>query len=161
MPFSASTIFCFTYSTSAKHFPLRIFFVQGNKKSHWGWGMGVMLFLVKNCWTFSMVWAGMLINHPSWNGKMNWIFKKNLLRLNTASDNTTSWYSDTDGFLEHSLSRGSLNYEGSALQKVIPGFLGPSSYVGSRRWWVKKPCVFGSERQGVQVHLITLWFWDK
>ena len=33
MPFSAA-IFCFTTSTSAKHFPLRTFFIWGNKKSH-------------------------------------------------------------------------------------------------------------------------------
>ena len=26
-------------------------------------------FLVKNCWTFSPVWAGALVNHPSWNGQ--------------------------------------------------------------------------------------------
>ena len=32
MPFSASVIFCFTSSTSAKHFPLRTFFIWGNKK---------------------------------------------------------------------------------------------------------------------------------
>ena len=31
MPFSASAIFCFTSSTSAKCFPLRISFIQGNK----------------------------------------------------------------------------------------------------------------------------------
>ena len=32
MPFSASAVFCFTSSTSAKHFPLRTFFIQANKK---------------------------------------------------------------------------------------------------------------------------------
>ena len=31
-----------------------------------------------------------------------------------------SWDTDTDEFLEHSPSRGSLYYKGSALQKVIP-----------------------------------------
>ena len=35
-----------------------------------------------------------------------------------------SWCTDTDGFLEHSPSRGSLHYKGPALQKIIPGFLG-------------------------------------
>ena len=35
MPFSASAIFCFTSSTSAKRFPLRTFFIQGDK-SCWG-----------------------------------------------------------------------------------------------------------------------------
>ena len=32
MPFSASTIFCFTSSKLAKNFPLRTFIIQGNKK---------------------------------------------------------------------------------------------------------------------------------
>ena len=31
MPFRASAVFCFTSSTLAKHFPLRNFFIQGNK----------------------------------------------------------------------------------------------------------------------------------
>ena len=35
MPFSASDVFCFTSSTSAKHFPLRTFFIQ-EKKNHSG-----------------------------------------------------------------------------------------------------------------------------
>ena len=37
MPFSASAVFCFTSSTSAKCFPLRTFFIWGNKKKvAWG-----------------------------------------------------------------------------------------------------------------------------
>ena len=48
------------------------------------------------------------------------VFKKNSLKLNTASHNTTSWCTDRDGFLEHSPSGGRLHYKGSALQKVIP-----------------------------------------
>ena len=48
------------------------------------------------------------------------IFKKNSLRPNAASYNNASWYTDTDRFLEHSHSRGSLYYKGPALQKIIP-----------------------------------------
>ena len=33
---------------------------------------GVMTFLVKNCWILSAVWAGVLINHPSWNEQTCW-----------------------------------------------------------------------------------------
>ena len=48
MPFSASGIFCFTSSTLAKCFPLRTFFILGNKKKLFGvrsdelggWGTG-------------------------------------------------------------------------------------------------------------------------
>ena len=47
------------------------------------------------------------------------VFKKNSLKPNTASHNNARWYTDTDGFLEHSSSEGSLYYKGLALQKVI------------------------------------------
>ena len=46
-------------------------------------------------------------------------FRKNSLRLNTASHNNASWYSDTDGSLDHSPNGGSLYYKGPALQKII------------------------------------------
>ena len=49
---------------------------------------------------------------------------KNSLKLNAGSHNTTSWYTDTDGFLEHSPSRGSLYYKGLALQEIIVIILG-------------------------------------
>ena len=77
-----------------------------------------MLFLVKDCWTLSMEWAGALVIHPSWNGQTCW--KQNSLRLNSASPNNTSWYIDTDGFLEHKPSGESLYYQGPALQKILP-----------------------------------------
>ena len=48
------------------------------------------------------------------------VFKKNSLNTNAASHNNASWYSDTDGFLEHSHRGGSLYYKGPALQKIIP-----------------------------------------
>ena len=47
------------------------------------------------------------------------VFKKNSLKPYVASHTTTSWYTDTDGFLEHSPSGGSQCYKGSALQKII------------------------------------------
>ena len=48
------------------------------------------------------------------------VFKTNSLKLNAASHNNASWYTDTDGFQEHSPSRGSLYHQGTALQKIIP-----------------------------------------
>ena len=36
--------------------------------------------------------------------------KKNSLKLNTDSHNNASWYTDTDGFLEHSPAMESLYY---------------------------------------------------
>ena len=52
------------------------------------------------------------------------VFKKNSLKPNTGCHNNVSWYTDTDGFLEHSPSRGSLYYKGPMLQKIIICFLG-------------------------------------
>ena len=49
--------------------------------------------------------------------------KKGSLKPNTASHNNASWYTDTDGLLEHSPSEGSLYYKGPNLQKIIWGGL--------------------------------------
>ena len=57
------------------------------------------------------------------------VFKKNSPKPNAASYNNASWYTDTDGFLEHSAGGGSLYYEEPTLQKIIPfGGQGPPSY---------------------------------
>ena len=106
-----------------------LFFIWGNKKSYVerdgenraGGTHGSCHFLSK---TAKHTEQGALISHLSWNGPRSWVFKKNSLEPNSASHNTTSWYTDTDGFLEHSPSRGSLSYKGPALQKIIPVFWG-------------------------------------
>ena len=136
MPLSASTVFLFYLFHIGKMVPFKDFFHLGKQKTkclgarsgEWGgWGIGVMLFLVKNCWTLSLVWAGTLINHPSWNGQMRSVFKKNSLKLNAASHTTTSWYTDTDASPEFLPSTGSLYYKGPTLQKIW--FLGGSPLV--------------------------------
>ena len=48
--------------------------------------------------------------------------KKKSLKPNAASHNNASWYTDTDGFLEHSPSRGSLYYNRPSLQKIFRVF---------------------------------------
>ena len=50
--------------------------------------------------------------------------KKNSLKLNAASHNNASWYTDPDGFLEHSPSGENLCYKGPTLQKIILVFWG-------------------------------------
>ena len=128
--------FCFTSPTSAKCFLLGLLSSkETNEMRHSSWigwigrvgprghaGFG------QNCWTLSVVWAGVLLNHPPWNGQMHWKRlqkkKKNSLKPNTASHNNASRYTETNGLLEHSPSGGSLYYKGSALQKIIPGFFG-------------------------------------
>ena len=57
---------------------------------------------------------------------MRWVFKKYSLKLNKASHDNASWHTDTDGFLEHSPSGGSLYYKEPAIQKIIPILGGPS-----------------------------------
>ena len=54
--------------------------------------------------------GGALVNHSSWKRQMCWVFKKNSLKPNAASPNNASWYTNTNGFLEHSPTGGSLYY---------------------------------------------------
>ena len=75
------------------------------------------------------VWAGTLVNHPSWNGQIHWkSLQKNSQKPNTASHNNSSWHTDTHGFLEHSPSKGSLCHHRSALQNIIL-FWGASPFI--------------------------------
>ena len=138
MPFSASAFFCFTSSTSAKHFPLRTFFIWGNKlkKSQLGWdqvsrrggawGSGRFWSIT----TEHSVWCGqVLIHHQHKMGKwIERVLKKNALKLNAASHNHAGWSTDTDGFLEHSPSGRSLDSKGPALQKIILVVFSPPLY---------------------------------
>ena len=115
---------CFTSSTLAKHFPLRTFFIQGNKKSHsgWDWCTGAMPFLTEN-WTLSMVWAGVLVNHRSQNGQTHLkSLQKNSPKLNAAAHNNANRYTDTDGFLEHSPSKAACTTRGPPCRRIIPFF---------------------------------------
>ena len=59
----------------------------------------------------SALWAGALVNHHEMGNHTERVFKKFSMRLNAASHHNASWYTDTDGFLEHSPSRGSLYYQ--------------------------------------------------
>ena len=63
-----------------------------------------------------------------WANALKESSKKNSLKSNAASHNNASWYTDTDGFLEHSPSGGSLYHKGPALQKIIP-FWGVSPHI--------------------------------
>ena len=64
------------------------------------------------------------------------IYKKISLTLNAASHNNASSYTDTDGYLEYSLSwvgGGRLHYKGATLQKIIPVLGGPSLIIQRSR----------------------------
>ena len=86
MSFSASAIFLFHFFHMGKTFPFEDFFHLGKQtkvtRGKMGWtgrvGNGCPLFVVKHCWTLSTMWAGVLINHPSWNWQTHWkSLKKN------------------------------------------------------------------------------------
>ena len=67
-----------------------------------------------------------------WADGLKTVFKKNSLKLNTASHKNTSWYTDANGFLKHSISGGSLYYKGPTLQRTIPVFGGSPFSIFSR-----------------------------
>ena len=128
IPFSASAGFCFTSSTSVKHFTLRTFFIWGNKnKVTWGkircigrvrhWGHAIFCQKLLNTQWGVGRWA---LQSPI----MKWVkyvesSKKISLKLNTASHSNASWCTDIGGFLEHSPSREIL-YKVPTLQNIIP-----------------------------------------
>ena len=126
--------FCFTSFTSAKHFPLRTVFIQGNKqtnkKSGWDWvnregGAWGSCCLGSKTAEHS-VRCGQVcskITHHEMGKGAERVFK-NSLKPNTTSHNSATWYTDTDGFLEHSSSRGRLYYKGLILQKITLFFGG-------------------------------------
>ena len=90
-----------------------------------GGAWGSCHFLVKNCWTLSMVWAGALVNHPSWNGQMCWKSLQKKIHWGQMQPLTIMPAStDADRFLEHSPSGGSLYCEGPVFQKIMPVFFG-------------------------------------
>ena len=126
MPFSASAIFVSSLTHRQHVFLWGLFHLGRQKKvacGEIGWigRVGHRLpFLVKNCWTLRAVWAGQLVNPPSWYRQTCWkSLQKNSLTPNAASHNNASWCTDTDGLLEHSPSEGSLYYKGPTLQKII------------------------------------------
>ena len=78
--------------------------------------MGVMSFLVKLLNTQHSL--GGCARKSSIMKRANVLsLQKNSLKPNAASHDNASWYTDTDGFLEHSPRGGSLYYKGPAFRK--------------------------------------------
>ena len=86
---------------------------QGNRQGG-GWGV---LFLVKN-WTLRAMWAGALVNHPSWEKALKSPPKKCTEAECSLSQKyqLEHWYR---WFLEHWPSGGSLYCKEPSLQKII------------------------------------------
>ena len=53
-----------------------------------GGAWGSYCFLVKKCWTLSAVWAGVLVNYPSWNRQTWW---KSLKKITEAWCSLSPW----------------------------------------------------------------------
>ena len=126
--FSVSAIFCFTSYTSAKHFCLRTFFIWAWKKKAIQGEIGYIHGCVGR--EGHVIFGRKLVNsqcqrgqaclsitHHEWANMLS--LQKSSLKSNIASHNTTSWHTDTDGFLERSPTGGNLYYKGPALQKII------------------------------------------
>ena len=105
IPFSAYALFCFTSSALAKCFLLRTFVHSyreiSKKKCHLEWQQvnregraRVLCSFWSKTAKHSAVWAGALINHPSWDGKTRRrSLQKNSLKLNGASHiQLIHWY---------------------------------------------------------------------
>ena len=134
MPFSAFAVFCFTSSTLAKCFPLRTVIFWGNNKSHMrhdpvnreGGAWGSRCFWSKTAQHRCACKSSIV----KWASALKEFFKKlNFAEPNTACHNNASWYTDPDGFPEHSPSEGSLSYKGPALQSIILAFWGFPLYM--------------------------------
>ena len=110
MPFSASAIFCLASSTLGKCFPLRTFFIRGDKNKV---TQGEMGWIGRVGYGGRAVFGQKLLNTQHREGgcahemgkHVERVFKINLLKLNAAC-HSTSWYTDTEGFLGHSPTKG-------------------------------------------------------
>ena len=109
----ASAVFCFICSTLAKCFPSRTFFIQRNNKQkccsgrHWvnreGGAQRSTFFGQKLLNTQHCGQVHSQITHHEMGKYIEGVFKKNSWKPSAASHNNASWYTDTDGSLEHSL----------------------------------------------------------
>ena len=140
--------FLFHVFPSARCFPLRTFFIWENKKKviqdQIGWigrvGHGNLAVFGQKLLNTQHSVGRHIYKSPSWNGPMCWNrLQKNLLKLNAASLNNAIWCTDTDGFLEHSPSGGSL-YLGACPPEYNSFFWSPlyKSIVIQTAWYWHK-----------------------
>ena len=132
LPLSASAVFVSTLPHRQNVSLWELISSSKTKKGHSeqdqvnreGGAWGSCCFLVKNCWTLSSVWAGVLVNHPSWNGKMRWNSLQKPIHWAECSlpqrqlEHSYRWVPRTLTY-----SGGSLYYKGPTLQKIILVFL--------------------------------------
>ena len=130
MHFSASAVFCFTLSTSTKHFLLRIFFFSGEKKTESTWEEIRWIGRVGHR-DHAVLGQKLLNIQPSvgrWTCKspiMKWAnalkeSSKKSPKLNETSTNSASWVQLYRWVPRKLTWRGSLYYKGTTLQKIIP-----------------------------------------
>ena len=135
MPFS-SAVFLFHLFHISKMFPFKDFFHLG-KQTNKNVTQGKIGWIGRMKYGGHAIFGQKLRNIQCGVGRwarkspiMKWAnalsLQKNSLKLNAASHNNTSKYTDTDGLLKQLPSWGNLYYKGPAHQKIIPvlwGFL--------------------------------------
>ena len=139
MSFTASADFCFACTTLAKHILLRTMFIWGNKKKSFGRdGVEREGGARESCSFCSetaehSVQCGQVcsqVTHHKMGKHIERVFKQNSLKRDAPSHNSASWHIDTDGFLEHSPSRGSLYYKAPTPRRRQFGYFGsPLIYI--------------------------------
>ena len=121
LPFFVSPL-----SHIGKCFPLKTFFIQGNKSlsSEIRWirseGQGDHEIFGQKLLTLSIAWIGVLLNHSSWNGQTLWKSLQKKIHWSQMQPLTTTPAGTLiqKGF-PHLLSGEILYYKGPALQKII------------------------------------------
>ena len=148
MLFRASAVFCFSSFTLAKHSPLKIFSIQENLKKSRTFGQEPL----KTQHNVGRCTCKLPIR--KWANGLS--LQKNSLKLNAASHNNASWYTDTDGSLKPSLSRGRLYYKGPTLQKIISVFWGVPLIWSSHRSFVYTIVLWAISRENVIINTVSL-----
>ena len=129
MSFSASAIFCFTSSTSAKHFPLRTFFIPGNKQKNKVTRGGIRWTLMppEGGTQQSGHFLSKTAEHSAWcahkSPLMKWAnaLKESSIKFHWSLSHhqLVHWYR---WVLEHSPTGRTLHLNKSALQKIIRSY---------------------------------------
>ena len=154
MPVSASAVFVSSLPHRQNLSLWGLFALGETKSSHSGWDW---VNRKGGAWRSYSFWSK-TAEHSAWCGQcahkspiMKWakcwkrVFQKNFTEAERSLYNNASWYTDTEGFLEHPPSGGSLYYKRPALQKIILGFLG-------------SPLILWSFQPNIEVHVIDLRF---
>ena len=83
------------------------------------WDTGVLPFFDQKLLNTQCIVGRCAHKSPGYETGKCVVLKKKSLKMNAASHNNASWYTNTDGLLEHSLRKVSLYHKGPELKKII------------------------------------------